>query len=167
MAKIQTDRDMVTSGILRSTSTYGFTVGALAGAARVQYGSDAAGVFSLYTAADTRGDLYARIVRSMDAYGFAMGSIADVARVQYGSDAAGYFSLVDDANGVAGLWAKAARFTGGGVTHASTTLITTTVSLANNAGGSTGTLTNAPASGNPTKWIAINDNGVTRRIPTW
>ena len=35
------------------------------------------------------------------------------------------------------------------------------------AGTATGTLTNAPAAGNPTKWITINDNGTLRRIPTW
>lgn len=30
-----------------------------------------------------------------------------------------------------------------------------------------GTLLNAPVAGNPTKWIPINDNGVTRYIPVW
>lgn len=35
------------------------------------------------------------------------------------------------------------------------------------AGVSVGTLTNAPAAGNPTKWIAIDDNGTTRKIPAW
>ena len=35
------------------------------------------------------------------------------------------------------------------------------------AGASTGTLTNAPAAGNPTKWIPIDDNGTTRYIPAW
>ena len=39
--------------------------------------------------------------------------------------------------------------------------------LNNGAGAATGTLTNAPAAGNPTKWIAINDNGTTRYIPAW
>lgn len=37
----------------------------------------------------------------------------------------------------------------------------------NNAGSSSGTLTNAPAIGNPTKWIPINDNGTIRNIPAW
>jgi len=37
----------------------------------------------------------------------------------------------------------------------------------NGAGASTGTLTNAPAVGNPTKWIPIDDNGTTRYIPAW
>lgn len=39
--------------------------------------------------------------------------------------------------------------------------------LTNNAGASAGTLTNAPAIGNPTKWIKINDNGTIRSIPAW
>ena len=37
----------------------------------------------------------------------------------------------------------------------------------NGAGSSAGTLTNAPAVGNPTKWIPIDDNGTTRYIPAW
>jgi hypothetical protein len=32
---------------------------------------------------------------------------------------------------------------------------------------SAGTLLNAPAAGNPTKWLPYNDNGVTRYIPSW
>lgn len=30
-----------------------------------------------------------------------------------------------------------------------------------------GTLTNAPVTGNPTKWFAISDNGTTRYVPAW
>jgi hypothetical protein len=37
----------------------------------------------------------------------------------------------------------------------------------NGAAAATGTLTNAPAAGNPTKWIPVNDNGTTRYIPAW
>jgi hypothetical protein len=55
----------------------------------------------------------------------------------------------------------------GGLTIASATLLTSTVALTNGAGASAGTLTNAPAAGNPTKWIPIVDNGTTRYIPTW
>jgi hypothetical protein len=51
--------------------------------------------------------------------------------------------------------------TGGAVLHK------TTSALTNGAGASLGTLGNAPAVGNPTKWIGINDNGTTRYIPTW
>lgn len=43
----------------------------------------------------------------------------------------------------------------------------TSVNLANGAGAGAGTITNAPAAGNPTKWIPINDNGTTRYIPAW
>ena len=38
---------------------------------------------------------------------------------------------------------------------------------ANNAAGNAGTLTNAPAIGNPTKWIPINDAGTIRNVPAW
>ena len=37
----------------------------------------------------------------------------------------------------------------------------------NGVGAATGTLTNAPTAGNPTKWIPIDDNGTTRHIPAW
>lgn len=43
----------------------------------------------------------------------------------------------------------------------------TSVALGNGAGAAAGTLLNAPAAGNPTKWIGINDNGTTRYIPAW
>ena len=46
-------------------------------------------------------------------------------------------------------------------------LLFTTAALGNNAGVAAGTLLNAPSAGNPTKWIAINDNGTIRKIPTW
>lgn len=39
--------------------------------------------------------------------------------------------------------------------------------LANGAGAAAGTLLNAPAAGNPTKWIPIDDGGTTRHIPAW
>ena len=46
-------------------------------------------------------------------------------------------------------------------------LLTTNSALTGNLGSGGGTLTNAPDSGDPTKWIAINDNGTERYIPTW
>lgn len=55
----------------------------------------------------------------------------------------------------------------GEIRTGSTTLHRTTVALTDGAGSSAGTLTNAPAVGNPTKWIPINDNGTTRYIPAW
>lgn len=35
------------------------------------------------------------------------------------------------------------------------------------AAANTGTLTNAPAAGNPTCWIQVDDNGTPRYIPAW
>ena len=46
-------------------------------------------------------------------------------------------------------------------------LVRTKTTLNTGAAAATGTLTNAPASGNPTKWIPIDDNGTTRYIPAW
>jgi hypothetical protein len=46
-------------------------------------------------------------------------------------------------------------------------LVTTQATFTNGAGTSLGTLTNAPSAGNPTSWIAIDDNGTTRYIPAW
>lgn len=48
-----------------------------------------------------------------------------------------------------------------------TILLETTAALTNGAAAAAGTLLNAPAAGNPTKWVAINDNGTTRYVPTW
>lgn len=48
-----------------------------------------------------------------------------------------------------------------------TTLLETSATLTNGAAANAGTLLNAPAVGNPTKWIPINDNGTTRYIPAW
>jgi hypothetical protein len=61
------------------------------------------------------------------------------------------------------------EITGAGVVTVTggATLLATFSTLTNGAGASAGTLTNAPSAGNPTKWIAINDNGTTRRIPAW
>lgn len=54
-----------------------------------------------------------------------------------------------------------------GLTHGSATLLTTSTALTNGAAAQTGTLTNGPTAGNPTKWIPVNDNGTTRYIPAW
>lgn len=48
-----------------------------------------------------------------------------------------------------------------------TTMISSTAAFANGAAAAAGTLGNAPAAGNPTKWIPIDDNGTTRYIPAW
>jgi hypothetical protein len=48
-----------------------------------------------------------------------------------------------------------------------TYLVRGKTTLTNGAAASVGTLTNAPAVGNPTKWIGIDDNGTKRQIPAW
>lgn len=52
-------------------------------------------------------------------------------------------------------------------TNDATFFLRTKTSLTNSAAAATATLTNAPVAGNPTKWIGIDDNGVTRQIPAW
>lgn len=47
------------------------------------------------------------------------------------------------------------------------TLLFTSDDLDNGSGSSGGTLLNAPSAGNPTKWVAINDNGTVRHFPCW
>lgn len=48
-----------------------------------------------------------------------------------------------------------------------TKLMKTNTNFTNGAAAAVGTLLNAPAAGNPTKWIPVNDNGTTRYIPAW
>jgi hypothetical protein len=48
-----------------------------------------------------------------------------------------------------------------------TYILRSTATQPNAAAAQLGTLTNSPIAGNPTKWIAYLDNGVTRYIPTW
>jgi hypothetical protein len=55
----------------------------------------------------------------------------------------------------------------GGLTTGNATLHTTTTALTNGAAAAAGTLLNAPAAGNPTKWVPIDDNGTIRYIPCW
>ncbi len=45
--------------------------------------------------------------------------------------------------------------------------IRATTALTNGAASGAGTILTAPSSGNPTKWIGIDDSGVTRYIPAW
>lgn len=61
--------------------------------------------------------------------------------------------------------------TGGNITanlkNNQTNLLESTVTLTNGAAAAAGTLSNAPVAGNPTKWVAINDNGTLRYVPAW
>lgn len=53
------------------------------------------------------------------------------------------------------------------VTPGGASFHTTSTALTDGAAAQVGTLTNAPTAGNPNKWVAINDNGTLRYIPTW
>jgi hypothetical protein len=46
-------------------------------------------------------------------------------------------------------------------------LMRTAVAWNDGAAAAVGTLNNAPAAGDPTKWIPVDDNGTTRFIPAW
>lgn len=52
-------------------------------------------------------------------------------------------------------------------TNNAATFHTSRATLTDGAGASAGTLGTAPAAGDPTKWIGIDDNGTTRYIPAW
>ena len=49
----------------------------------------------------------------------------------------------------------------------STYLLKTSAALTNYAAAQIATITNGPTAGNPTKWVAINDNGTVRYLPLW
>lgn len=70
--------------------------------------------------------------------------------------------IIDD-----GAQQVVARGNNGFYVQASGQLIGSFTTLTNNAGVAAGTLLNAPAAGNPTKWIPIDDNGTIRNIPAW
>lgn len=57
--------------------------------------------------------------------------------------------------------------TGGLTTGIASALVRSNIAMNNGAGAGAGTLTNAPAAGDPTKWIPIDDNGTTRYVPAW
>lgn len=46
-------------------------------------------------------------------------------------------------------------------------LMRSTATMTNGAGALTGTLTNSPVTGDPTKWLKFDDNGTVRWIPSW
>ena len=74
--------------------------------------------------------------------------------------------LIGVGTGAAGSFAGGLKLTDLTINRAAT-FLTTSVALTDGAGVGGGTLLTAPAAGNPTKWIGINDNGTTRYIPAW
>jgi hypothetical protein len=97
-------------------------------------------------------------------------AITDFGRLQFGGTTSAFPALKRSGTSIAARLADDsadAGLTAASITTSATTLHTTSAALTNGAGVATGTLTNAPAAGNPTKWIPINDNGTTRYIPAW
>ena len=70
---------------------------------------------------------------------------------------------------ISSLTVSGATTIGGALTvpGVTTAALTSTGTFTSGAAAQVGTLTNAPAAGNPTTWIKIIDNGVTRYIPAW
>ena len=88
----------------------------------------------------------------------ALSKLADVAVGQV---------LVSGGVGVAPSWSGSLTLSGTLTTLGGATFHTTSSALTDGAGVGVGTLTTAPAGGDPTKWIGINDNGTIRYIPAW
>jgi len=70
-------------------------------------------------------------------------------------------------NGAAQEGAGTINAIGGYWTGFATFLMSSTASWTAGSTANAPTLTSGPVAGNPTKWIAINDNGTTRHIPAW
>ena len=98
------------------------------------------------------------------------------AGVKWGASSLGLFNNSNNVLAVrnstnsadANITANAATFSGAvTVPGVTTAALTSTGTFTSGAAAQVGTLTNAPAAGNPTTWIKIIDNGVTRYIPAW
>lgn len=51
--------------------------------------------------------------------------------------------------------------------HIAASSITIPLAVGDGSSAATATLTNAPVSGNPTKWLQFDDNGTIRYVPAW
>lgn len=96
---------------------------------------------------------------------------ADFSLLQFGGTAATFPALKRSSAIIQARLADDSAFTelecSNIITNNAGAAVSTNTTLTDNAGGGAGTLTNAPSAGDPTKWIAIDDNGTPRFIPTW
>lgn len=98
-------------------------------------------------------------------------AVADFGLLQFGGTSASFPALKRSGAGLLARTADDSAYAA--LTALSITvgtaaaMVTTNVALTDGAGVAAGTITNAPAAGNPTKWIPINDNGTTRHVPAW
>jgi len=145
-------------------------------------------VYNTYTDASNYERGFVRFNSNVLEYGmeFAGTGASKHTRIRAGSSSGVYFNLggadawlfnssghflanTDNTYDIGASSANRARnaYLAGKIVTGSTTLHETSVALTNGAAAATGTLTNAPAAGNPTKWFPINDNGTTRYVPAW
>lgn len=155
----------IVMGFYGLTGTYG----------NVVLNASAAGGLELYSDTQTARALTIHggdggSVRVPDKGGYVVNSrivmLGDGASFSVGGDANYTSQAYSNPSAITTIYGTEVRL--GGVLVTSTpTLIGSVGTLTNGAGASAGTLTNAPAAGNPTKWVVLNDNGVFRYIPTW
>lgn len=114
------------------------------------------------------------IIMGLNADGWDGAAYRNAAKIEFGVDATpgssdmpGFIKMYTTPDGSAtpglSLYISSAKV----VTFYHATFHTTAVTLTNGAAAQVGTLTNAPAAGNPTKWAPVNDNGTTRYVPMW
>lgn len=108
------------------------------------------------------------LVKWTFASGYAVGWSADgdprnASDTAFSRISAGLLGL---GTGAAGSFAGGLKLTNLTVNRAAT-FLSTSLALTDGAGAQVGTLTSSPVSGNPSKWIGIDDNGTTRYIPAW
>lgn len=123
---------------------------------------------TMATAAATQVDLYNTVAMTINAFGVAtaitLGATTGTLTLRNATIAnpnATAFTIGADPGG-----GNVLRV-GGALTVNSATMIATKTAFTNGAAAQVGTLTNAPAAGDPTKWIPVDDNGTTRYIPAW
>lgn len=143
----------------RVDGQYGFAAGN-PGTNDVYIARDAANVLA------QRNGTNAQTARVYTTYG---GSGSDYERAAINTSLGAYVEFAAETAGTGGdnLDVRLTPVGTGGVNFPGGTLLKTRAALTNGAAAALGTLANAPAAGDPTKWIPINDNGTTRYIPAW
>lgn len=123
-------------------------------------------LYNTFSTVDTAGEwletAWASNVCHLGAIKGSSSGTARVLSIDYGGLAAGKTSAIS-------IPITSGNITfGGGITlPGGATFLTTNTALTDGAAAQLGTLATAPTAGNPTKWIGISDNGVTRYIPAW
>jgi len=102
--------------------------------------------------------------------GTLLGTMASNTCGLFGNDVGGTVNLfsINEANEVNQLSGDIILASGKFfISNVAAFMIKTITTWSNGAAAGAGTLTNAPAAGDPTKWIPVDDNGTTRYIPAW